>query len=110
MEVNPITYGLYPHYINTYVKEEKLFSLEEAIRKATSFPAEVIGLKDRGVIKPGAFADILIFDFKTIKDVNDFLNPTKPPEGIEYVIVNGKIVYQDMAHTGEKPGIVLRRE
>ena len=110
MDVNPIMYGLYPHYINTYVKEENLFSLEEAIRKATSYPAEVIGLKNRGILKQGAFADILVFNFETIKDVNDFLNPTKPPEGIEYVIVNGKIVYKDMTHTGEKSGRILRRE
>ena len=105
---NPNAYGLYPHYIRTYVKEEAILSLEEAIRKATSLPARVIGLKDRGVIKEGAFADIVLFDYGKIRDVNDFLNPDRPPQGIEYVLVNGTVVYDNMTHTGKKPGKVLR--
>jgi N-acyl-D-aspartate/D-glutamate deacylase len=107
---NPNSYGLYPHYIRRYVKDEAVISLEEAIRKATSLPARVIGLKDRGTIKEGAFADIVLFDSEEIRDMNDFLNPDKPPEGIEYVLVNGTIVYENMTHTGKKPGKVLRHK
>jgi len=107
---NPNAYGLYPHYIRTYVKDEAVTSLVEAIRKATSLPAQVIGLKDRGVIEEGAFADIVLFDFNEIRDMNDFLNPDKPPQGIEYVLVNGTVVYENMTHSGKKPGKVLRHK
>ena len=101
-------YGLFPHYINTYSKKLKLFSLEEGIKKATYLPAQRFGLKDRGVLTPGAFADIVIFDLDSITDNTDFLKPAQPPTGIEYVLVNGTIVHRDKVHTGEKPGKVLR--
>lgn len=104
----PVAYGLYPHYFGHYIRELKIQSLEEAIRKATSFPAERFGLKGRGILKPGAHADIVIFDFERIRDKGDFLHPTQPPEGIEYVIVNGEIVYKDMKHMRVRPGKVLR--
>ena len=107
--VPPIAYGLYPHYIGTFVKEKGVLSLEEAIRKATFVPAqEVLGLEDRGVIMEGAYADILLFDFERIKEGGDFLEPSRPPEGIEHVLVNGTVVYEKMVHTGERPGRVLR--
>jgi N-acyl-D-amino-acid deacylase len=92
------------------VRETKVLSLEEAVRKATSLPSQVIGLKDRGILKTGAFADIVVFDLDTIRMKGDNSNPAQPPEGIEYVLVNGKVVYKDMNHTGEKPGKVLRRK
>jgi N-acyl-D-amino-acid deacylase len=104
------TYGTFPQYIGYYVRETKVLSLEEAVRKATSLPAQIIGLKDRGIIKSGAFADIVVFDLGTIKMKGNNPNPAQPPEGIEYVLVNGKVVYRDMNHTGEKSGKVLRRE
>jgi N-acyl-D-amino-acid deacylase len=105
----PAAYGLYPHYIGHYIRDKKVIGLEEAIRKATQAPAERFGLKDRGVLRPGACADIVVFDFDRIIDQGDFVDPTRPPVGIEYVVVNGKIVYKDMKHTGAKPGRVLRR-
>ncbi len=116
MEMGPIdtanppagAYGLFPHYINTYIKKLKLFSLEDGIKKATSLPAQRFGLKDRGVLKPGAFADIVVFDFETITDNTNFLKPAQPPSGIKYVLVNGTIVHKNKAHTGEKPGKILR--
>ena len=105
----PIAYGLFPHYINTYIKKLKVFSLEEGIKKATYLPAQRFGLKDRGVLKKGAFADIVVFNAETIKDNLDFANPAQAPTGIEYVLVNGTIVHKDNAHTGAKPGKVLRK-
>jgi N-acyl-D-amino-acid deacylase len=106
----PIAYGLYPHYIRTYVKDKAVLSLEEAVMKATYLPSQRLGLKDRGLINPGAYADIVIFDFEKIRMKGDYLNPAKAPDGIEYVLVNGKIVYKNMAHTGIKAGKVLRHE
>jgi N-acyl-D-aspartate/D-glutamate deacylase len=107
-EVSATAYGLYPHYIRRYVRERPVLRLEEAIRKATSLPAHVIGLKDRGILKAGNFADILIFDFEAIRETGDYRNPDQRPEGIEFVFVNGKVVYQDRTHTGQKPGKVIR--
>lgn len=107
-DVSPTAYGLYPHYIRRYVKERSILSLEEAVRKATSLPARVIGLKDRGILKAGYFADILIFDYESIKEIGDSMNPDQRPEGIEFVFVNGKLIYKDRTHTGKKPGKVIR--
>lgn len=75
---------------------------------AHMYPAEMLGLDDRGTLSPGSYADIVIFDFNRIKMTGTFLNPAQHPEGIEYVLVNGTIVYKDMAHTGEKPGRLIR--
>ncbi|MBN1225280.1 MAG: amidohydrolase family protein, partial [Candidatus Aminicenantes bacterium] len=86
-----------------------LMSLEEAVKKATSVPAQRFGIRDRGLLKKGAFADIVLFNFKTINAKANFLNATLPPEGVECVLVNGQIVFQDNAHTGAKPGKVLRK-
>ncbi|UCC40857.1 MAG: amidohydrolase family protein [Candidatus Aminicenantes bacterium] len=105
---SPIAYGLYPHYISTYVREKGSLSLEEAVKKATYFPAQRLGLKDRGILSPETYADIVVFNLETIEMSGDFLNPAQPPEGIEFVIITGKIVYKEKAHTGEKPGKVLR--
>jgi N-acyl-D-amino-acid deacylase len=104
----PIAYGLFPNYIGTYVRDLGDLTLEEAVRKATSLPATRFGIADRGVLAPGKYADIVLFDLDTIKMVGDFMNPDAPPEGIEYVLVNGKLVYKEKQHTGMRPGMVLR--
>ena len=106
----PIAYGLYPNYIKTYVKEKGILTLEEAIKKATAMPAAFLQIKDRGILKEGNYADILLFDFSTIDYPGDFKNPAQKPEGIKAVIVNGKIVYKDKEFTGEKPGKVIRHQ
>jgi len=106
----PIAYGLYPNYIKTYVRERKVISLEEAIKKATYLPARRINLDDRGVIRKDAFADILIFDFEHIDYTGNFLDPAVRPDGIIYVLVNGQLVYKDKTHTKVQPGKVLRRK
>jgi len=104
----PIAYGLYPNYIKTYVKDKGILTLEEAIRKATAMPAAFMGIGDRGILKEGNYADILLFDFDTINYPGDFKNSAQKPEGIKAVIVNGTVVYQDMNFTGERPGKVIR--
>ncbi|HSA96201.1 MAG TPA: amidohydrolase family protein [Acidobacteriota bacterium] len=109
-EVSPAAYGLYPHYIRRYVKERRVLSLEEAVRKATSLPAQVVGLRERGVLTPGNFADILVFDYVLIKDTAEPMDPDQRPEGIRFVLVNGEVVFQDGIHTGRKPGKVLRND
>lgn len=106
----PVAYGLYPHYFGHYIREMAIVDLEEAVRKATLLPAQRFGIESRGILKPGAYADIVLFDFKTIKGKANFQNPTLPPDGIELVMVNGQIVYKDKAHTGVKSGKVLRRK
>jgi N-acyl-D-amino-acid deacylase len=107
---SPIAYGLYPHYIQTFVREKAVLTLEEAIYHATFLPAQkVLGLKDRGVLAPGACADILVFNPDTIGPKGTFADPAQAPQGIECVVVNGQIVWQGGAHTGARPGKVLRR-
>jgi N-acyl-D-amino-acid deacylase len=106
----PGAYGMFANYIGTYVRDEAVLTIQDAIEKATGFPAQRFGLSDRGFLRVGAYADIVVFDIDTIKIKGDFNDPAQPPEGIHFVLVNGKIVYKDMAHTGEKPGKVIRHK
>jgi len=107
--VSPSAYGLYPGYIQTFVKERGVLNLEEAIQNATSLPAGVFGLQDRGTVTEGAYADLVVFDFDQIGAANDFRDPSRPPTGIKHVLVNGTVVHEGGAHSGEMPGKVLRR-
>jgi len=107
--MSPIMFGLYPHYIATYVRDQGILSLEEAIKKATSMPAKRFGIKDRGTLTPDAYADIVVFDLDSICMTGDFANPAKAPDGIKYTIVNGQIVYDGKTHSGALPGLVIRR-
>jgi len=86
----------------------KVLRLEEAIRKMTSLPAQKLGLFDRGIIRPGFWADIVIFDLEKISDKATYLEPYQYPSGIEYVIVNGEVVIEHGEHTDRRPGRVLR--
>jgi len=113
----PCSYGEYPYILERYVREEEALTLQEAIRKMTSFPAQKLGLRDRGLIREGMWADIVVFNPHTIKDKATtrfpyhFPLPNYPhkyPEGIEYVLVNGQIVVAKGRHTGALPGKVLR--
>jgi N-acyl-D-amino-acid deacylase len=106
---HPRVYGSFPRVLGRYVREKKALSLEEAVRKMTGKPAEVFGLKQRGLLKKGYFADICIFNRDTVIDKGDFTNPAQYPEGIEYVLINGRIIINHGEHTGFRAGRVLRR-
>lgn len=105
---HPANYGFYPLFFKKFIREMKVLSLEEAIRKVTSFPAQRIGLWQRGILREGMWGDIMIFDFDRIRDRSTFKNPHQYPEGIEYVMVNGQIVIERGKHTLLLPGKVLR--
>jgi len=105
---HPRAYGTFPRIIAEYVRKQNVLTLEDAIRKMTSWPATRMRLSDRGVIREGAYADITIFDYEKIEDRATWERPTALPEGIEYVIVNGEVVLEHGRHTGAKPGKVLR--
>jgi N-acyl-D-amino-acid deacylase len=113
----PCSYGEFPGVLERYVRDDPVLSLEEAVRKMTSFPARRFGLTDRGVLRPGACADLVVFDLARIHDratnlyphAFPFENyPHRYPEGIDYVFVNGVLVVDGPEHTGALPGIVLR--
>ncbi|TET08772.1 MAG: D-aminoacylase [Candidatus Thorarchaeota archaeon] len=105
---HPRSYGTYPRILRKYVREEGLLSLRNAIAKMTTIPANRLGLPDRGRINPGCWADLVIFDHKTISDTATYENPTRFPVGIRYVIVNGKIVVENNSQCRIFPGRVLR--
>jgi N-acyl-D-amino-acid deacylase len=106
---HPRAYGTFPRVLGKYVREEKLLTLEQAIKKMTSLPAGKIGLKSRGILKEGFWADVVIFDQAVIKDQATFDDPHQYPKGIEYVIVNGQVVVDHGRLTGVRPGKILRR-
>lgn len=107
-KVHPRSYGSFPRILGRYVREQKVLTLEEAIRKMTSLAANRVGLRDRGVLRPGTFADVVIFDPEKVIDRATFENPHQYSEGIRYVIVNGQIVLENGKHTGKFPGKALR--
>ncbi|HEX5940599.1 MAG TPA: amidohydrolase family protein, partial [Dehalococcoidia bacterium] len=84
--------------------------LEEAVRKMTSLPANTFGLKERGLVKEGAWADLVLFDAETVIDRATFEDPHQAPAGIDMVLVNGEIVCEGGTHTGARPGRMLRYE
>jgi N-acyl-D-aspartate/D-glutamate deacylase len=100
--------GTYPRVLGRYVRELRWLSLQEAIRKMTGLPAWRLGLKDRGLIRAGMKADVVLFDPARIIDRATFKEPQLIAEGIERVLVNGVEVWRDGATTGDKPGVVLR--
>jgi N-acyl-D-aspartate/D-glutamate deacylase len=106
--LHPRTFGTFPRILGRYVRELGVLRLEEAIRKMTSFPAQRFGLKDRGLLKEGFAADMVIFDEAKIRDTATFWDASRYPEGIHYVIVNGQIVVRNGEHTGALPGQVLK--
>lgn len=107
--VHPRYYGTYPRILGRYVREKKVFTLEEAIRKMTYLPAKKAGLRNRGQLAEGCWADITVFDKHKVIDVATFEDPHQYPTGIEYVIVGGQLVIEKGEHTGRLPGRVLKR-
>jgi len=106
---HPRFYGTFPRVLGKYVREQNTLTLEDAIRRMTSFPATRFGLKDRGLISEGYWADITIFNPETILDCATYEAPHKYPLGIEYVIVNGRLAVSQGRITDERSGHVLRR-
>ena len=106
---SPRTYGTFPNILSEFVRDEKFLSLSSAIRKMTSFAAQRLGLKGRGLLRDGMYADIVVFDPRTVKAPATQANPKQFPVGIEYVIVNGKVVVEKGNHTGVLAGRALRR-
>ena len=107
---HPRLYGTFTRVLGHYARDEGLFSFEEAVRRMTSHPAAEFGLAGRGVLEPGAIADIAIIDPATVKDTATYDAPTKTSEGVSAVFVSGQCVYQEGTSTGARPGRVLRRD
>jgi N-acyl-D-amino-acid deacylase len=106
---HPRLWGTFARVLGRYARDLKLFPLEEAVHRMTGFPARKFGLRDRGVIREGAFADLVVFDPVRILDVGTFEDPNHPPAGIHQVFVNGVRVVRDGSHSGARPGRALRR-
>jgi N-acyl-D-amino-acid deacylase len=104
---NPRTYATYPKILGQLVRDEGTLTMEQAIRKMTSFPAQRFGLAGRGILRDGMKADIVVFNPVTVSGVATFANPKQFPLGIEYVLVNGKMVVEKGKHTGALPGVPL---
>jgi N-acyl-D-amino-acid deacylase len=101
---HPRSYGNFARLLGKYVREERVISLPEAIRKLTSLPAQNLGIERRGVIKEGSFADIVVFDPQTIRDRATFDKPHQYAAGVNYVLVNGQVVLDNGRHTGARAG------
>ena len=106
---HPRVFGAFPRILRKYVREKKVLTLEKAIQKMTLKPAQAFGLRNRGSIKVGNFADIVIFNQKTVGDKGTFLNPEQYPVGIEYVLVNGNVVLHSGIYEKIPAGKVLRQ-
>ncbi|MEE3219189.1 MAG: D-aminoacylase [Planctomycetota bacterium] len=105
---HPRSYGAFPRVLARYVRELGVITLEDAIRKMTSMPADQYSQTERGRIAEGAFADIVVFDADTIQDQATYTDPHRYPTGIEHVLINGEFVIRSGALTGERPGVWIR--
>jgi N-acyl-D-amino-acid deacylase len=106
---HPAAYGSFPRVLGRYVRMQGLLTLPEAVRRMTSLPASILGLEDRGVLREGARADVVVFDPEAVEDRASLEEPRARARGIEIVLVNGKVVYRTGALTGALPGTALRR-
>ncbi|MGE0043338.1 MAG: amidohydrolase family protein, partial [Vicinamibacterales bacterium] len=104
---HPRAYGAFPRKIRVYVEERGVVELPFAVRSMTSLPAAVFGLKDRGVLRPGAFADVLVFDPAKLRDTATYQDPHQLAEGIDWAIVNGQVVRDAGRPTAALPGRVV---
>ncbi len=104
---HPRSYGTFPRVLARYWRDQRLLSIEQAVHKMTGLPAKKLGLKNRGIIRVGAKADLVIFNHKTVTDRATYEDPHRYPAGIEHVFVNGRLVIKGGEHTGSLPGRVL---
>jgi N-acyl-D-amino-acid deacylase len=107
---HPRAYGTNARVLGRYVREQKVIRLEEAIRRMTSLPAQKFNLRDRGLIREGMAADLVVFDEKQVGDAATFSKPHAYSKGFSYVLVNGEVVVDQGKHTGVRSGHVLRRQ
>jgi N-acyl-D-amino-acid deacylase len=107
---HPRLYGTFPRVLGRYARAEGLLSLEEAVYRMTGFPATKFRLRERGFVRPGFYADLVVFDPATILDTGTYADPRQYPAGIQHVFVNGVQVMHDGQHTGARPGRALRRD
>jgi N-acyl-D-amino-acid deacylase len=105
---HPRSYGTFPRYFAVYVRELGILTWEQAVRKMTSLPAQILRLPDRGLLRPGMAADVTCIDPETIRDTATYEDPRQLPDGVPYVIVNGAVVVDDGRHTGSLAGRALR--
>jgi N-acyl-D-aspartate/D-glutamate deacylase len=105
---HPRGWGTFARILGHYVRDEKLLTLEDAVRKMTSQPAARVGLLDRGILRPGMAADVTVFDPATIRDLATFEDPNQYAVGVKHVFVNGQAVVKDAAITDARPGRPLR--
>jgi N-acyl-D-aspartate/D-glutamate deacylase len=105
---HPRAFGAFPRVLAKYVRENRWLSLEDAIRRMTSLPANILGIRDRGLLLPGMAADIAVFDETRVTDTATFAKPMQYAKGIDYLLVNGDVVIDDGRNTGARPGKVLR--
>jgi N-acyl-D-aspartate/D-glutamate deacylase len=106
---HPRSFGTFPRVLGVYVREHGLLTLEDAVRKMTSLNAAKLGLRDRGLVHAGCFADLVVFDPLRVIDRSTYLEPFQYAEGIEHVVVNGRVVIEKGKHTGARPGRALRK-
>jgi N-acyl-D-aspartate/D-glutamate deacylase len=106
---HPRSFGTFPRVLGQYVREEGILSLGEAIHKMTYLSCRKLGISSRGRILEGQYADVVVFDPKTIRDTATYSQPFAYPEGIACVIVNGKVVVESGKHTGQTPGQILAK-
>jgi len=104
---HPRSYGTFPRILARYVRDLGILSLPEAVRKMTSWPATRMRLRDRGLLREGAWGDVVVFDLDAVQDRATWDEPVLFPEGIEWVLVNGEVVVEEGVHTGARPGHVL---
>src|SRR5262249_30643782 len=102
--------GTFARVLGTYVRDEQLLSLEDAVHRMTGLPAQKFRLTDRGLIREGAYADLVVFAPQTVADVGTYQEPRRYLPGIDYVIVNGKITADHERHSGERSGKILRNK
>lgn len=105
---HPAAYGAFARILSKFVREDLALTLEEAVRKMTSYPAQIFGLKDRGVIRPGAFADLVVFDSRRVNDHANFKQPRREATGIELVIINGRVSFENQQVKDKSNGSVIR--
>ena len=105
---HPRSYGTFARVLGVYVREKRTLTLEDAVRKMSSLPAARLGLPDRGVVREGMRADLVLFDPSAVRDTATFDRPHSYAEGVSLVMVNGVVVFDGKAMTGERPGRILR--